>query len=100
MEVRFENGWTGMGWALDPRTLGWFTDSDTAATQMVPPVDVIEDKDTYHCYFDMPGLSSESIDARVEDGQLLVAAERKRAEWPQGTKVHVAERRYGKIHRA
>lgn len=100
MEVRFENGWDGRGWALDPRTLGWFMDSETTARHMVAPVDVIEDKDTYHCYFEMPGLSSESIDARVEDGQLLVAAERKRPEWPKETTVHVAERSYGKIHRA
>jgi HSP20 family protein len=40
------------------------------------------------------------IDARVEDGQLMVAAERTRPEWPQETRVRVAERGYGKIHRA
>jgi|ERR1700733_4575571 HSP20 family protein len=100
MEGRFENGWTGRGWALDARTLGWLMDSDTTPRHMVPPVDVIEDKDTYHCYFEMPGLSSETIDARVENGQLLVAAERTRPEWPQETTIHVAERSYGKIHRA
>jgi HSP20 family protein len=100
MEGRFENGWTGRGWALDARTLGWLMDSDTTPRHMVPPVDVIEDKDTYHCYFEMPGLSSERIDARVENGQLLVAAERTRPEWPQETTVHVAERSYGKIYRA
>jgi len=66
----------------------------------VPSVDVIEDKDGYHFYFEMPGLTNESIDARVENGRLLVAAERKRPEWPQETEVHIAERSYGAIHRA
>jgi HSP20 family protein len=67
---------------------------------MVPPVDVTEDKDAYHFYFEMPGLTSKSIDARFEDGQLMVEAERARPEWPQETRVRVAERGYGKIQRA
>jgi HSP20 family protein len=100
MEVRFENGWAGRGWVFDPRTLGLFRESDTTARHMVPPVDVIEEKDAYHFYFEMPGLKNESLDARVEDGQLMVAAERTRPEWPQETKVRVAERGYGRIHRA
>ena len=100
MEVRFENGLTGRGWLFDPRTLGLFRESDTTARHMVPPVDVIEDKDAYHFYFEMPGLTNESIDARVEGDQLLVAAERKRPEWPQETRVCVAERGYGTIRRA
>jgi HSP20 family protein len=100
MEVRFENGWTGRGWLFDPRTLNLFRESDPVATHMVPAVDVIEDKDAYHFYFEMPGLTNASIDARLEDGRLLVAAERKRPEWPKETEVHVAERGYGTIRRA
>jgi HSP20 family protein len=100
MEVRFEKGWTGRGWLFDPRTLGLFRESDATTRHMVPPVDVIEDKDAYHFYFEMPGLKNESLDARVEDGQLMVGAERTRPQWPQETKVCVAERGYGRIHRA
>ena len=100
MEVWFENGWSGRSWVFDPRTAGLFQQSDATPRHMVPSVDVIEDKDAYHFYFEMPGLTNESIDARVEDGHLLVAAERTRPEWPQETKVRVAERGYGKLHRA
>ena len=100
MELRFENGWAGRGWVFDPRTVGFFRQSDTTARHMVPAVDVIEDKDAYHFYFEMPGLKNESINARVEDGQLIVEAERTRPEWPRETRVRVAERGYGKIHRA
>ena len=100
MEVRFENAWAERGWVFDPRTVGLFRQSDTTARHMVPAVDVIEDKDAYHFYFEMPGLKNGSIDARVEDGQLMVEAERTRPEWPQETRVRVAERGYGKIHRA
>jgi HSP20 family protein len=77
-----------------------FWEFDATNRNMVPAVDVIEDKDAYHFYFEMPGLKNESIDARVEDGQLIVEAERTRPEWPRETRVHVAERGYGKIHRA
>jgi HSP20 family protein len=100
MELRFENGWAGRGWVFDPRTVGLFRQSDTTASHMVPAVDVIEDKDAYHIYYEMPGLRSKSIDARFEDGHLVVEAERTRSEWPQETRVRVAERGYGKIHRA
>jgi HSP20 family protein len=100
MEVRFENGWTGRGWLFDPRAPGLFRASDATPRHMVPSVDVIEDNDAYHFYFAMPGLTNESIDARVEDGHLLVEAERTRPEWPQETRVLVGELGYGKIHRA
>jgi HSP20 family protein len=96
----FENGWSGKGWVFDPRTLGLFRQPEAKPRHMVPSVDVIEDKDAYHFYFEMSGLTNESIDACVEDGHLLVAAERTRPEWPQQTKVLVAERGYGKIQRA
>ena len=40
---------------------------------------MIEDKDAYHFYFNMPGLKGASVDVQVEDDQLSVAAERKEA---------------------
>jgi HSP20 family protein len=100
MQVGFENGWTGRGWLFDPRWVSLFSESDATAKHIVPSVDVIEDKDVYHFYFEMPGLKNESIDARVEGGQLMVEAERRRPQWSQETRVRVAERRYGKIYRA
>jgi HSP20 family protein len=65
-----------------------------------PAVDVAEDKDGYHFYFDMPGLNNDSVDLRVENGTLTVTAERKRPEWPKDTTVHFAERQYGAIRRS
>ena len=97
MEVMFESRWPGCGWLFDG-TNGLLRESPGAVKHMVPPVDVIEDKGTYHFYFDMPGLKSESLDARVEEGWLTIAAERKRPEWPNET-VHLAERSYGTIRR-
>jgi HSP20 family protein len=101
MELRYENGWNGNGWLFD-RMNGMLREFNPAPTpRLITPVaEVIEEKDTYHFYFEMPGLKSDSFDVRVENGALVIAAERKRPEWSNQTKVHVAERAYGRIHRA
>src|SRR5258708_6127847 len=67
---------------------------------MAPRADVVEDKDAYHFYVEMPGLKDGSIDVQVEDDRLMVASERKRPEWPQESGVHIAERDHGTIGRA
>jgi len=99
MELRFENGLAGSGRLFD-RMNGIFREAERASRNMAPPADVVEDKDAYHFYFEMPGLKNESINVRVEEGRLMVEAERKRPEWPKDTAVHVAERSYGPMRRA
>lgn len=98
MEVRFENNLPGTGWWFDAAN-GLLKEFQGAVRHMTPPADVVEDKEAYHFYFDMPGLKSESLEARVEDGRLTIAAERKRPEWTKETEVHLAERGYGTIRR-
>jgi HSP20 family protein len=99
MELRYENGLANGGWLFD-RVNGMFREIDRASRQLAPAADVIENKDGYHFYFEMPGLTSESINVHVEEGRLIVEAERKRPEWPKETEVHVAERSYGQLRRA
>jgi HSP20 family protein len=95
MELVFESGWNVNSGPFD-RLNSFRRDIDEAASgPMAPRADVIEDKDAYHFYFEMPGLKGESLDVQVENDQLSVAAERKRPEWPQETAVHIAERGYG-----
>jgi len=97
MELRFDNNYAES--SLFKRVNGFLKQLDGETGYIVPPVDVIEDKDAYHFYFEMPGLKTESVDARVEDGQLMVAAERTRPESGKDTRVRVAERGYGTIRR-
>ena len=100
MELVFENGWNGNRWMLD--RLANFRQAADAATNPNTPAraDVVEDKDAYHFYIEMPGLKGDSIDVKVEDDSLVVAAEHRRPEWPQETQVHLAERAYNPIKRA
>jgi HSP20 family protein len=101
MEVRYENGWNGNGWLIDRMNhlMKDFTPS-SAARHIRPAVDVIEDKDGYYFYFEVPGLKSESIDVSVENGNLMLTAERKRPEWSKETTVYMTERGYGPIRRS
>jgi len=65
-----------------------------------PATDVVENADGYHFYFEMPGVKADSAELRVEEGRLIVEAERSRPEYPKDASVHVAERTFGKIRRA
>src|SRR3984957_16228890 len=98
MELRYENGLANGGWLFD-RVNGMFREVDRASRHLVPAAEVVEDKDAYHFYFEMPGLKSESINVHIEDGRLMVEAERKRPEWSKETTVHFAERGYGAMRR-
>jgi HSP20 family protein len=99
MELVFENGWNSNRW-LDNLNSFRRDIEQTTGGDTWPRADVVEDKDAYHLYFEMPGLKGEALDVQVENDQVTVAAEQKRPEWPQGIEVHVAERTYGPIRRS
>ncbi len=101
MEIRYESSFPNNGWLFD-RMNGLFKELQPPVRRpgVRPPVDVVEDKDSYHFYFDMPGLKNDSVDLRVDDGTLTISAERKQPEWPKDAAVHFSERRYGTFHRS
>ncbi len=65
-----------------------------------PPVDVVEDSNSYRFSIDLPGLKSDSLEVKVEDETLVINAERVEPAWAKDARVHRAERHYGRIHRA
>ncbi len=97
MELNMD-GWTGNRWLFD-RMNGMMREFNNSR-RITPPADVVEKTDAYHFYFEMPGLTNDAFDVKVENGALIVAAERKRPEWADDTQVHVRERSYGTIRRA
>jgi HSP20 family protein len=65
------------------------------ATRPAPmPMDAYRDGDTFYVHFDLPGVSSDSIDLTVEQNVLTVRAERKPSQ-PGGAEMLVAERPAG-----
>jgi HSP20 family protein len=100
MEIRYESSFPSNGWLFD-RMNGFMKDfhPQERHQSVRPPVDVVEDNEGYHFYFDMPGLKADSVDLRVENDMLTVSAERKRPEWSKETAVHYSERHFGAIRR-
>ena len=100
MELVLANGWNGNQWMFDNLNRFRRVIDETADAHTVPCADVVEDKDAYHFYLEMPGLKNDSIDVHVDEDQLMIASERKRPEWPHETGIHMAERNYGSVRRA
>ena len=104
MEVVLANGYAN-GWLYDRmnRFNRHFNDAGWTAPEshehVTPRTDVIEHGEGYHFYFDMPGIKADSVNVQVEDGRLMVEAERKQPERAKDAGVHLSERRYGTMRR-
>ena len=100
MEVVLGNGYAN-GWLYDRMNRLNRLFNETARTapesqgHVLPRTDVIEHSEGYHFYFDMSGIKADSVNVQVEDGRLMVEAERKQPEWPKEAEVHLSERSYG-----
>jgi HSP20 family protein len=66
----------------------------TAARPAAMPMDAYRDGDTFYVHFDLPGISTDTIDLTVEQNVLTVRAERKPAQ-PGGAEMIAAERPAG-----
>jgi HSP20 family protein len=102
MEIRYESSFPNHKWLLD-RMNGLMKDFPPQVGRpgaISPAVDVVENNEGYHFYFDLPGLKNDSVDLRVDDGTLTMTAERKRPEWSKESAIHFSERRYGAIRRS
>jgi HSP20 family protein len=99
MDVVIDNGLANSGW-LSERFNGLFNGVASEFERISPPVDVVEDHDCYRFSIDLPGLKSDSLEVKVEDGTLVINAERNEPAWAKDARVHRAERHYGRIRRA
>src|SRR5204863_2788758 len=93
------HGLVNYGW-LFVRVNGVVNGLASEYERISPPVDVVEDHDGYRFSIDVPGLKRDSLEVNVEDGTLVINAERNEPAWAKDARVHRAERHYGRIHRA
>ena len=75
------------------------THAPTPATDWIPAVDILEEKDRFVLRADLPGVSVDDIDVTMEDGQLSVSGERVRESSEASEGVRRFERRVGKFVR-
>lgn len=66
----------------------------------VPPVDILESKDSYLVRAELPGMKREAFNLEVKDGTLMLSGERKFEEPATGVDYHRVERVAGKFTRA
>lgn len=66
----------------------------------VPPVDVVEEPDRLLFRAEIPGVSREDIDIKVENGTLILRGEKKMVPEAEGETAHRIERYYGSFTRS
>src|SRR5947199_10783906 len=99
MDVLIDNGLANNGWLVE-RVNGLFNGVAREFERISPPVDVVEDHDSYRFSIDLPGLKSDALEVKVEAGTLVINAERGEPKWAKDARVHRSERHYGRIHRS
>jgi len=93
------NGWLAGQLTGIWKDLARDLDGHTEKAHHAPAADIVEDTESYQFSFEMAGLKKDSVDVRVEDGHLIIEAERVRPELPKEAQVHLSERSYGAIRR-
>lgn len=81
------------------RLLEEFDRFSAIPTEVSVPVDIIDEEDKIKVIADLPGFSKEDIEIYLEDGDLVIKAERKEEIEEKGKNYIRQERRFGEIYR-
>jgi HSP20 family protein len=74
--------------------------SPATSAVWLPPVDVLESRDSYLIRAELPGMKNEDFSLEVKDGTLTLSGERKLEEPADGVEYHRIERVAGKFVRS
>lgn len=75
-------------------------DTDMGLAEWSPSVDIEENDDSYMVRADLPGVSKEDIEVRLDNGVLSISGEKKvEKETGKGSKQHRTERFHGTFSR-
>jgi len=66
----------------------------------IPPVDIVEEPERLLFRAEIPGVSKEDIDIKVENGTLILRGEKKQEREVEGETAHRVERFYGSFTRS
>lgn len=75
-------------------------DGGTASYVWSPRTDLAETEDEFTLTFDLPGLTRENVDVRVEDHNLVVSGEREMSDEEKDRHYRRIERSYGRFYRS
>lgn len=75
--------------------------SANGGSTFVPPMDIVETGDEVLCHIEVPGMSRDDLEIRVQDNMLVIAGEKKYPESQQKDGgFRAVERRYGRFERS
>jgi HSP20 family protein len=74
-------------------------ESQNGGGMWVPPMDVVETTDELLCHVEVPGLTPDDLEIRVQDNMLVLAGEKKFNGEQQEGGFRSVERRYGRFER-
>lgn len=70
-------------------------------TTFLPPMDVVETADEVLCHLEVPGISRDDLEIRVQDNMLMISGEKKYPESQEkDAGFRSVERRYGRFERS
>ena len=72
---------------------------ETPVSEWAPAVDIVEEKDRFLLWADVPGVDRSDIDVSMDDGVLTIAGERHTDKHDEATGVGRFERVSGRFHR-
>lgn len=67
--------------------------------KFTPAANLAETETSYELMLDLPGVNADDVSVELNDGQLIIAGERKSETEESGKTFHRVERRYGKFRR-
>jgi len=68
-------------------------------TEITVPIDIIDEDDKIRVVADLPGFNKEDIEIFIEDGDLVIRAQRKEEVEEKGRNYIRQERRFGEVYR-
>jgi HSP20 family protein len=81
------------------QNIGGPTDGETRTSNLYPPADVLENKDSFIVRAELPGLKKEDVKVTLQNNILVISGEKKREEEQKDQNVHRVERSYGTFYR-
>jgi len=74
-------------------------ESSVVTSQWAPPVDILEERDRFVLYADIPGVDPQDIDVQMDRGLLTIKGERRSSTQMDDGRYSRVERMHGTFHR-
>jgi len=85
---------------MDPLFRSFFGDADGAFGPGFPPVDLVENPESFVLRAELPGSDGKDVEVRMTGDLLTVSGEKKHEEVREGSNLHFRECRYGRWSRS